>query len=472
MEIRQLGGSTKFSGGDDTVNEFITTGFTNSENITVTYDKDARTVTLNGTFVAYYEGVVVSQLVDGWVSDPHDSTEGIYFLHYCDNGFTFTTEPWEFNCLQIAFILYDGQQFGIRECHAFMQWECHKELHQTVGTYKTQGGILTPYSYALNSTTATDRRPDVDATHVSDEDLSTVNSALTSKAYTIKYLDGANATRVFDLDQTEIIPVNGNIPYYNQYTGGAWQQTPMANNEYGAIFLVAIPTTADTWSQKYRYIWVQPQQVSSTLSTIQALTPTSLNNGDPALLASEFVFITKIIIKVSGNDWTIHQVDNITGTRLGQVASPSGSYLSSVAVDATLEGNGTVVNPLGIKSTRTTQIDGDLYRMYLNNPVKRIPMPDYGFGYTITRITVRCYADDPTTELNANIMYCDQQTTGVFPSTNQVLVDAIDTTTGNFDSGVISETVPTNHELYLLMDANVDYNVNWNIVIYYTVLTA
>lgn len=116
-------------------------------------------------------------------------------------------------------------------------------------------------------------------------------------------------------------------------------------------------------------------------------------------------------------------------------------------------------------------IDGDLRGLYAVVNYKKIPYTDLGAGITITNVIVRCSAADPVTELNANIMYCDAHTTGAFPSTNPVLVAAIDTTAGNYDSGVVALSVPTGKELYLLMDADpVDLNQTWTITINYTVL--
>lgn len=327
-----------------------TTGFTNSENITVTYNETTRKVTLTGTFVAYYKGEVVSILTDGWVSPAHADVEGTYFLHYCDNGLEFNTSPWVFNCLQIAFIQYNGNKIGIRETHGFMQWQTHKEFHETIGTYKTAGGTFSDYT--LNSTTATNRRPNISATTVRDEDLTTVINALTTKSYTQRYLSGAGV-RSLTVSQSEIIAVNGAIPYWNQFNGTNWVQTPMTNNSYGAIFVVGIPTTSDTNSQLYRYMFVQPQTVGA-LVDIQSVTPNDLVHGDSSLLVSEFVFFAKIIINVSGNNWTITSIEDITGTRLNQTASPAGTYLASVTHDTTLTGDGTAINPLSAVEQKPT----------------------------------------------------------------------------------------------------------------------
>jgi hypothetical protein len=114
-------------------------------------------------------------------------------------------------------------------------------------------------------------------------------------------------------------------------------------------------------------------------------------------------------------------------------------------------------------------LDGDLTAMFASTAVKKIPYMEQGAGITITRIVVQSSVADPTTELNANIHYCDEQATGAFPSTNPTLVSAIDTTTGNYDSGVVSYSVTTGKELYLLIDADpVDLNQTWTITVSYT----
>jgi hypothetical protein len=115
-------------------------------------------------------------------------------------------------------------------------------------------------------------------------------------------------------------------------------------------------------------------------------------------------------------------------------------------------------------------IDGDLRGLYAVVNYKKIPYTDLGDGITITNILVQASPADPVTELNANIMYCDAQGTGSFPGAGPTLVAAIDTTTGNFDSGAITAAIATGKELYLLLDADpLDLNQTWTITISYTV---
>jgi len=320
------------------------TGFTNNSAIDVSYDSTTRKITLTGTFEAYYKGNKITELVSGWESDAHANVNGNYFLYY-DGSFHFTTTAWTYDSLHIAYIQFDTHKIGVREPHGFMNWQSHLEFHNTVGTYLSSGGDLS--AYVLNSTTVANRRPNISSTVLYDEDLQSSLAALTSKLYTHRYLSGA-AIRSFNVDQADIIANNGSVPYWNQNNAGNWQQTLFTNNEYGAIFIVAIPTTSDTNSQKYRYMFVQPQQVSTTLAAIQALTPTSLTHGDSSALVSEFCFVGKIIIQATGSNWSIVSVEKLTGTRLTQVASPSGNYLSTVTHNSSLSGEGTPSNPLSV----------------------------------------------------------------------------------------------------------------------------
>lgn len=117
-------------------------------------------------------------------------------------------------------------------------------------------------------------------------------------------------------------------------------------------------------------------------------------------------------------------------------------------------------------------VGNDLYAMYLVNPVIRIPMPDLGYGYTITNAKVQCWSADPTTEFAGDLKCCDAWTTGAFPSTTPTVIKVMDTTTGNYDSGAITENVATGKELYIQMDSNVDYGVMWTITISYTLKTS
>lgn len=312
----------------------LISGFTNKNTVGVSYDSSTRKITLSGSFKAYYAGEEVTTLTNGWVSDAHADVAGVYYLYY-DGTFHFDTTPWNLQTipkqLPIAYTVYDGVKFGLRECHGFQDGESHFNAHRNLGTTKYSGGSIS--NVTTGSTTAANRRPYISETVIADEDLFTTLPALTTNAYSIRYLTGAN-TRTFSVDQTDIVPLNGNIPYWNQFTGGSWTQTPMTNNYYAAVFVAAMPVSGDTTSQKLRYLFVQPQTQSSSLATIQGLTPSSVSLGDSTMLSAEYVFTHKIIIQYVGpstNNWVITSVTELTGTKVQQIAiSPAPTVASNV----------------------------------------------------------------------------------------------------------------------------------------------
>jgi len=321
-------------------------GFTNNENITVTYNQVARTVTLQGTFEGYYHGEKVTDFYDGWTSSPHpENPTTTLFLKYNSNGFEWQTTPWNFHEMQIAYVCYESNGdfcFAQREVHGLMPWQSHEEFHETIGTYRTSGGDLS--SYVLGSTIATERRPITSQCIVKDEDLSSTLSQFNGANFSIFNLSGSN-TGNFSLDQSEILLLSVNRPYYNQFVTNAWQQTLIPNGGYMCLWQVAIPVTADTQSQKHRFFFIQGQSQGNLVSQ-QALNPQDLSLGGLSSISPEFVFINKIIIQYTGGNWNIAGVTSLRGNKFIQTGSPSGAFLSQVSTNETLEGQGTPALPL------------------------------------------------------------------------------------------------------------------------------
>lgn len=313
-------------------------GFTDPANVVVSYDPAARTVTLTGNVAAYYRGEVIPALVSGYVSPAHDSANNNYFLWYNGSTILWTTSPWDFSAVPIAFVKKGAMTVCLRETHGLMQWQSHKEAHETIGTYlKPSGGGGDIAGYTPNSTTATNRRPTIAATTLCDEDLESTLDALSTNAYTWMYLSSANTTNM-SVDNTEIISLSGNQPYYNQWNGSAWVQTLFGNNNYAKIFVVAIPTSTDTTTKKYRYAFIQPQTVSNALSDITALTPNTVSLGDFLSVIPEFTFIGEIVVQYTSSNWVIVSSAKITGTRFNQTATASSApkkYMTAVLTRST-----------------------------------------------------------------------------------------------------------------------------------------
>lgn len=340
------------------------TGFTDPANTVVSYDSTTRKITLSGLVQAVWRGTVVTPLVNGWVSDAHNDVNGTWFLYYNGTTFVWSQTTWTLDMLMIAFINYGAvDKYGLKECHGLMPWLAHKSFHEKIGTSIKSGGDLS--GLVLSSTTLADRRPTISQCLINDEDIdSTLSNLVPASLYTRLELTGSG-TVSFVKNSNDIVNLSGSRPYYNQFTGGNWVQTLMSNNNYQALWLLAIPTTYDSESQKYRFIWIQGQSQSAALGTIQGLIPSNINLGNLSNQATEFVFIGKVIIQYTGANWTIVQVDKLTGTKYNQTSIPVGSYLSAVSTDNTLLGEGTVANPLRVNTDSisgvifwTTLIDG------------------------------------------------------------------------------------------------------------------
>jgi hypothetical protein len=327
------------------------TGFTTPESVVMNYDETTRKITLTGTFEAYWRGEKITELVTGWASTAHPENPVLpEFLYYNGTNFVWSTNSWMFDYLQIAIVVFSPSGtflFAQRECHGFMEHDCHAEFHYVVGTLKESGGTLS--GYTLNSNTATNRRPQISETVVRDEDVPTTLPALTTNAYSILSLTGTGVASIAT-SQSEMVLLTDDQPYYNLFSGGTWSQATVSVGNYMTMWLVAIPVTSDTNSQKLRYLWIQGQSQGS-LSAQQGLSPNNLNLGNFTNLTPEFVFISKVIVRYIGGNWSLIEVNNISGTRFSQVSSPAGNYLSTVSHDATLTGSGTVIDPLAVDTS-------------------------------------------------------------------------------------------------------------------------
>jgi hypothetical protein len=327
------------------------TGFTDPEDVIITGDGTARTVTITGTVNAYYKGVYNTTIVSGWESPAHNNDTNSYYLIYDGTAIQWVTPAnFKYYYLQIAFTFYangTNERVYSRECHGIMPWQSHAHFHEVSGTIRQSGGDLA--DYVLLSTTATDRRPSVSATSIVDEDLKTINSLLASDSnYTQHWIAGAGADSNFSTTPVDIVPLLTNQPYWNEFTGGAWQQTLMSNNYFMSIWVIAIPVASDNESQAYRYIFIQGQSQSLTISPQRELIFSGLNLGDLVEYAPEFTPFKQIIIKYTAGNWRFEEVIDLTGSLNAQITIPSGNFLTIVSTDTTLTGAGTAGDPLGI----------------------------------------------------------------------------------------------------------------------------
>jgi hypothetical protein len=347
----------------DALQEF--TGFTNPENITVTYNSVARTITLTGTVEAYWQGQLVSALTSGWTSDAHSaSPTGPLYLSYNGTSFVWSETAWTFDQMQIAYVIVDGGTpvFALREVHGLMQWQAHKLAHQTIGTYREDGGDVTGFTY--NSTTPADRRPETSECTITDEDLPSILAAhTTTNNYTQWTLTGATGNPNFATGQAEIVPLSGITPQWNEFSGGTWGLTTLGNNEYMSVWKIAIPVTADATSQDYRFMWLPGQSADAPgffgqgLTAQRNLTTADLDLGELEFLSPEYIFIEKVIIQETGaGDWQVIEQQRLIGTKFTQGGGGGGVGLTAVVTDNTIQGDGTAAAPLTVKKENVVTV--------------------------------------------------------------------------------------------------------------------
>jgi hypothetical protein len=313
--------------GSGNIEAELETGFSEPENVVIAYDSTARTVTLSGTGVLYYNGIEILDVTDGHTSAAHPDTSGQWFYYYNGSAFVWAASPWVFGQdAMIAYANYDTSgTFGLRESHGLMGWESHREFHEQIGTYLRSGGDVT---VVTDSATTADKQPTISLTTVADEDLPSVLPALSIKGdYTHFYLLG-DEDITFTTGNTHIAPVSGTGRLqYNENDAGTWQLTDInVNNDYHVVFLVAMPTTSDAESQDYRYIFFQGQQLYASLATAQDATFAGLNISTFALLSPEYVPIAKFILRSSNTDngWLVASYEKIVSSRSQSLIASAG----------------------------------------------------------------------------------------------------------------------------------------------------
>ena len=141
------------------------------------------------------------------------------------------------------------------------------------------------------------------------------------------------------------------------------------------------------------------------------------------------------------------------------IVLPAGSYVASLPRSLQFFGD--------FRGVYASVHDWDL----LNMAAGGVAFPG---GIVITSWYVDCSVASPTTQLNANLMYCDALGGGAFPGANQVTVDSLVSTSGNSSrtdmsgSTLGSGIIPTNKILYIHFNADpTDLQTTWSLVINY-----
>jgi hypothetical protein len=268
-------------------------GFVDGSNITISYNYSARTITLTGTLDYYWNGVKKT-LTSPWTSAAHTASVGTWFLYSTDGtNITWSNSTWSFNNLMVAMVYYQstsGATFAIRETHGLMPWTAHQDFHKNIGTYLYSGGLAT--SYTANTATDAAVSPNFNAAVVADEDLQTTIPALTKGAYTIMRVSGNTSVYTLAHTQPFLAPGTNLYIYVNNPSTGAL--TAGVANRWYNVYQILVPATSDVTSQKYRMIFLAPQQTYTTLAAAQAEDTRGLWLGNLTSASAEYVIYARI----------------------------------------------------------------------------------------------------------------------------------------------------------------------------------
>lgn len=292
------------------------TGWVASTNMTVTYDDANRRVDIayTGDCKYYYNGTPVykingdSDTTGAQITD----TEGLWFIYYDENGDLIATPDVSFTdsiisdevLVTVAYWDADNNAFIIKgyERHgARMDGLTHLQLHDSIGTVFVSGLALG--AFTADASGALDSHAQFDCANgvIRDEDISiniatgatqTLTPAVNLRVY---YLEGAGANWRRTARQNFACIKGASRLRYNQFTGGAWQQTEATNNNrFVLAHLVATNDVAEP------VIAIQGQNLYTGITAARAGAEdeigTLITTGLPIV---EYVFIGSVIFETS-----------------------------------------------------------------------------------------------------------------------------------------------------------------------------
>jgi hypothetical protein len=339
-----------------------TSGFINQTDSAISFVNGSRTFTIQpagppASYAYYIKGVryTKSSSDDLIIAD----TEGLHFIYF-DGTSLAEMSSFSDTLLReyvfIAIVYWDAagstQLMFADERHTLiMDWKTHIRLHNVNGARISLGGglgdILADESGALD----THAEFSVEATEFWDEDINISHSARLSTAnIAVYYRSGTDTSDIWRLDETDsfgVLTTGTGRAAYNELTGGSWQQTEVANND----FVLSHVFVFNDRTRKFGVI--QGQADYATLTQARAGAEVELNDvivsGLPTV---EWQFLGTIIYQTSTG------YANAVKSRI-RTASGGGDYVDWRGQVISRSGvGGTVID---IESLATVETDSGLF---------------------------------------------------------------------------------------------------------------
>lgn len=345
-------------------------GIEDASAIVATYDSTARTFTVTATN-AYVWCNGVRYLKNGVeTTAAHANTSGKWFLYYDSSGnLTVSSTAWDITTTaQVMMVNYRATGtkcvLAINEKHKALDgmgnFE-HYYNHTTRGTQVISGFAASGYtlSTSTNNTAASPNALDyaIASGVILDEDIVTNCSQLaevTTKRIYYK-VGAAGEWDYSEVNSNGILNVGGDIAY-NQFTGGAWQQTAAgANNRWVNYFIGAVQQVDPlTGSASNQIVVIQGQTLHTSLASAQGESPSSLSGLTD--LTGEFAFLYRVTYRrMTATNSQIDSFDFVTANLV--TISNSFSPTSHSALTNRSDANS---HPASAISTDTTNFNDRL----------------------------------------------------------------------------------------------------------------
>ena len=237
-------------------------GFPNRSDSVVTWDDGTLTFTIapaGASFDVWILGTkYVKSAPESLVGDGTDFTiaEGLWYFYYDNTGTLVASQTfWDLsNTAQVWMLYWDATNSKaitrLEERHGLvMDWATHKKMHLTKGTEWITG--LLPGNILADQDGSLDTHAQLSITNgqIVDEDIffDIIGGSpqVLSLPAQIPVLYKTGAAGLWRVDAVTTFPVKRFGPTnrlaYNQFTGGAWQQTEASNNDFVLAHIFALP---------------------------------------------------------------------------------------------------------------------------------------------------------------------------------------------------------------------------------------
>ena len=276
------------------------TGFPNRTDSTISFTEGTRTFSIQPTvtdFDFYSCGVKLTSTGDTvTITD----TEGLWFIYYTSTGvLTASLTPWAFDCghVYVSILYWDATNktnlgLGEERHGTVMDSATHEYLHEHFGAVWESGFTPSIIADGNGSLDSHCEIQSVSAGVFDDEDIEH-NSIEQTADFIMLYKESSGAYFRKAVQGNSLVNITGTRPNYNEFLGGSWTRTEVANTKFTLTHLFA---TNSILPQKNILVMGENQYNSKADAQDGAhIELTALVTG--ALPTPEFVAIATFIIE-------------------------------------------------------------------------------------------------------------------------------------------------------------------------------